>query len=421
MSQDSFLPGGDDAALAGGHNGPVSEANAAAPPRRRWLRLTPGRLVVALLAFEGFLLLSEHFRWFGFHYHKGWTVLIAVAAVGAAMLLMLLWFLAALIFRWRFQYTIRSLLLLTAVVAIPCSWLAVEKEQARTQQVIVEEISEIGWTGVHYDYEFDPSGNYIPDATPPAPEWLCDLLGGDMFGEVVMICFFDNPPPSWDPETRTTTYPPCHAKVNDALLEKLKELTHLQRLYLNSFDVGDAGVEHLKGLTQLRELDLNGTKVTDAGLEHLKGLTQLRELDLSDSVTDAGLEHLKGLTQLEVLHLGGTKVTDAGLEHLKGLTQLQVLNLDETEVGDAGLEHLKGLTQLRQLRLYNTKIGDAGLAPPQRTDPTRRASPRRHQGYRCRTGTPQRTDPTPTFATRRHHGERRRQEKTSTGVAEFNH
>ena len=54
---------------------------------------------LALLALEGFLLLSAWFRWFPFNQHKGWTVLIAWRASGAALLLMFLWFLAALVFR----------------------------------------------------------------------------------------------------------------------------------------------------------------------------------------------------------------------------------------------------------------------------------------------------------------------------------
>ena len=33
--------------------------------------------MLGLLAVEGFLLLSEWFRWFPFNEHKGWTVLIA--------------------------------------------------------------------------------------------------------------------------------------------------------------------------------------------------------------------------------------------------------------------------------------------------------------------------------------------------------
>ena len=34
-----------------------------------------------------------------------------------------------LIFRWRFQFSIRSLLVLTVAVAVPCSWLAVEVKE----------------------------------------------------------------------------------------------------------------------------------------------------------------------------------------------------------------------------------------------------------------------------------------------------
>ena len=49
--------------------------------RRRWFRITPDHCIVALLALEGFLLLSAWFRWFAFNQHKGWTVLICLATV----------------------------------------------------------------------------------------------------------------------------------------------------------------------------------------------------------------------------------------------------------------------------------------------------------------------------------------------------
>ena len=103
---------------------------AAVRHKPRWYRLTPDRLVVGLLAVEGFLLLCEWFRWFPFNQHKGWTVLVAVAAVGLSLFLMFLWFLAALIFRWPFQYGLRSLLLLVVAVAVPCSWIATERRRA---------------------------------------------------------------------------------------------------------------------------------------------------------------------------------------------------------------------------------------------------------------------------------------------------
>ena len=121
-------------------------AAASEKARRRWYRLTPGRCVVALLALEGFLLLSAWFRWFSFNQHKGWTVLICLATVGAALVLMFLWFLAALIFRLRFQFSLLALLLLVVVVAVPCSWLATEMKAAREQKAAVEASAAASFT-----------------------------------------------------------------------------------------------------------------------------------------------------------------------------------------------------------------------------------------------------------------------------------
>jgi hypothetical protein len=98
-------------------------------PIHRHLRPSPAWLIVGLLVVEGLLLLSERYRWFWFNEKKGWAVLVCVAVLGVAMLVMLGWFVVSLIFRWRFQFGIRSLLVLVVVVAIPCSWLVVERER----------------------------------------------------------------------------------------------------------------------------------------------------------------------------------------------------------------------------------------------------------------------------------------------------
>jgi hypothetical protein len=92
-----------------------------AAPKPRWFRLTPDRLVIGLLVVEGLLWLSERFEWFP----KGYAVLLVVAVVAVTILLMSLWFVIALVVRSHFQFSIRSLLVLTVAVAIPCSWLAV--------------------------------------------------------------------------------------------------------------------------------------------------------------------------------------------------------------------------------------------------------------------------------------------------------
>jgi hypothetical protein len=260
-------------------------------PNPRWYRLTPDRLVLLLLVAEALLWLSERLGWPS--WHKGYAVLTAVAGVGAAMLLMCLWFASSLLFRWRFQFSIRSLLVLVLVVAIPCSWMSVEMKGARKQREAVEAIRKSGGYVV-YDYHVQKPGN-----SPPGPAWLRGLLGTDFFATALGVGSLFSP-------------------------------------------ATDAGLKHLKGLTQLRWLFLQETQATDADLEHVMGLTQLEALRLCGTqVTDAGLKHLEGLMQLQELDLQGTQVTDAGLEHLKGLTRLQDLDIQHTRVTDEGVKKLQ--------------------------------------------------------------------------------
>src|SRR5208283_3638157 len=120
-------------------------------PTRRWYHLTPDRFVIGLLAVECLLWLSERYRWFWFNGHKGWTVLIGVAAVGVVMLVMLVWFVVALVFRWRFQFSIRSLLVLVVAVALPCGWLSVKMRHAEREREAAAAIEKLGasilWSG----------------------------------------------------------------------------------------------------------------------------------------------------------------------------------------------------------------------------------------------------------------------------------
>ena len=187
-------------------------------PRRRWFCLTPDRCVVLMLAVEGLLWLSEHFRWFPFNEYKGYSVLICMATVGAALLLMFLWFAAALVFRWRFQFSILSLLVLVIVVAIPFSWPATEMKAATKQRAAVDRIEKAGGT-VSYDYQFDPAGDKIPSATPPGAPWLHKLLGDDLFVDVTQVSLLG-------------------PGIGDAELEHIKGLPQLQLILIEGTDAG---------------------------------------------------------------------------------------------------------------------------------------------------------------------------------------
>ncbi len=282
---------------------------------RRSFCPTPAWLVLALLVVEGLLWLSERFGWFWFNEKKGWTVLVGVAVVGAATLVMLGWFIASVVFRWRFQFSIRSLLVLTVAVAMPCSWLAVKLQQANRQKRAVEWVAEVDGL-VTYDYQ-------TANSTAPGPKWLRQELGEDFFSEVVALQL-----------DRMYSRQPLPYKIPWELL--------------SNADITDVGLTRLEYLPQLQELKLDCTQIGDAGLEHMAGLTQLRVLVLNDA---AGVFH------------AGTQITNVGLFHLQRLTHLQrlcflsygITNVKLLRVTAAGWKKL-------QEALPNCRIEEVGFA-----------------------------------------------------------
>lgn len=351
-----------------------------APAKPRWYHLTPDRLVIGVLIMECLLWLSQQFGGNEFTELNCWIVLTAVTVIVAKLLLLPLWFIGSLLFRWRFQFGIRSLLVLVVVVAIPFSWVAVKLQQAKRQREGIAIINDLGgyvrqqarqpdwWLALHRLFpdvvfeaasyvEFKPKSSTVSDA---------DLDGIVKLLPHIDILFLASTNVT---DAGLDTLNGLHnlqwlslndTKVTDVGLEHLNRLTQLKVLYLNGTHVTDVGLEHLKG-HHLWGLHLNGTQITDVGLGYLKG-HRLTSLELNDTrITDAGLEYLKGQDKLQLLHLNHTTISDSGLEHLKELTALCRLELCKTQITDAGLKHLKGLKRLGWLWLNDTKVGNAGL------------------------------------------------------------
>jgi hypothetical protein len=373
------------------------------PVRRkfRWYRITPERFFVGLLIAEGLLSLSEWMHWFALDERKGNALLVAVSVFGVALLILLFWLIAALVFRWQFQYSVRSLLLMTVIVALLCSWFAAEMGHAKRQRQIVENLRKIGCV-VNYDGETQ-SPNGIHTKNSLAPKWLQDWLGVDFFGQVSrvvdekgnltdekMACLKDLP------HLKYLGF--SNSQITDAALESLEDLTELQTLDFrpqwadypdgHSFvvKITDAGLAHLSRLTQVTSLGLLGCQINGSGLKNIQGMTHLKTLNLQlcpitddnlvylkdlkeieglyfleAPITDAGLKHLKALPKLRELHLHMTRITDAGLTQLCELKQLQILWLGDTKITDAGLINLPMLPLLKELRLDGTRVTDAGL------------------------------------------------------------
>jgi uncharacterized protein (TIGR03067 family) len=266
------------------------------------------------------------------------------------MLLMLIWLVAAMLFRRRFQFGIRSLLLLVVVVVIPCSWLAVETWQAKRQRAAVEAIGKVGGS-VYYQYQAVGPDQFDPNVLPPGPAWLQNLLGNDHFGDVLVA------------DVRG-------GEVTDELVSRLESFPRLEWLILRGTGVSDAGLERIEALRSLRNLNLDGCPITDGGLKHVAALGKLRSLGLRHTgITDAGLAELESLTQLEELDLAATSVTDRGMDHVRGLTNLRRLRLRYCGITDAGLAQLSDLKNLELLDLRYTQVTANGIEEVERRLP----------------------------------------------------
>ena len=241
----------------------IASPPAAAERKPRWYRLTPERYFWAVLLLEVFLWLSERFRWFSFNETKNLTIFIALAVLFVSLLGFAVRFLSAWVFRHRFQFGIRTLLLLTITVAIPFSWLAVRIERAQIEYESVWCLGE------------KPDCNMEIRTWLSLPNWMSNLLGEYFFTHVNFIC-------------------DQSSDFSDEDFMRCCELADLESCTVNGSAVTDAGLENIGNLTRLKYLDLRDTPITDAGLKHLEKLHQLEKLDLTNTnTTEAALQELQ--------------------------------------------------------------------------------------------------------------------------------
>jgi hypothetical protein len=161
--------------------------------------------------------------------------------------------------RW-YQYRLRTLFLITFLVAVAYSWLAVKIEQAQKQKKAADALRKNGTNVlVAYDYETDSSGARNYGATPPGPAWLRNWLGDDFFGTVTGVSIL-----------------PLGKSASKPDLKPLEDLTHLKELPLCTGAITADDLVHLEGLFQLNYLNLEENQITGDGLKHLKRLDMNR-------------------------------------------------------------------------------------------------------------------------------------------------
>ena len=142
--------------------------------------------------------------------------------------------------RW-FQFSLRKFLVLMILSSLGLGWLGTAIQRGRERRKAVLAIVELGGV-VNYRE---------PSSFLQRNDWLRKSLGDELLLDVEAVGLE-------------------FAKISDADLVHLKELTQLECLDLNNTQVSDAGLIHLKGLTKLEWLFLSNTQTSVKGVAKLQ-------------------------------------------------------------------------------------------------------------------------------------------------------
>jgi hypothetical protein len=97
-----------------------------------------------------------------------------------------------------------------------------------------------------------------------------------------------------------------HSNINDTMMQTIKQLTHLTKLYLNDTQITDGGLANLTALTQLQYLNIVNTSVTTAGLPPLSKLPHLKQLYIYKTlIKPADFPQLSALFPKTLIDTGG--------------------------------------------------------------------------------------------------------------------
>jgi hypothetical protein len=153
------------------------------------------------------------------------------------------------------------------------------------------------------------------------------------------------------------------SQLSDAGLERLAELRKLVNLKLGGPDasaaqepITDEGLGHVSKLIHLKHLKLGPTQATEAGLSQLKTLQEMQDFEIGLSPeTPLRLAWLNQWPKLESLALKGGTLKDEACEQLAKCRLMTTLQLEDSIVSDQGLRKLAAVP-LSTLYLSNTPI-----------------------------------------------------------------
>ncbi len=248
----------------------------------------------------------------------------------------------------RFRFSVRTMLIVVAVLAIPLGWAAMRLKTGRDKGRAIANLRAMGVSIVMDGYQ---------DASPMIPPWVRELFGWQSVGIALGV-------------------------DSDDALSKLDGMHNLKTLGFLG-DVSNSGLKHLKSMNAIENLTISSPRVTDEGLRHIASKTALKKLNLEGTeITGAGLLHLTRLRRLEKLTIDGTRMSHAdvirlfveqgrgALDALVATGQLVQrpdedepfdLRLEGEQVTDELIEFLVQMPMLKGIALQSTSVTETGL------------------------------------------------------------
>jgi hypothetical protein len=147
--------------------------------------------------------------------------------------------------------------------------------------------------------------------------------------------------------------------ANAQTMGVLRQLPNLERIAIESADIGDKGLANLAGLPQLTDLSLSYTNISNAALAQMKSFPRLQSLRITDPLSDEGLFNLQGSTALQSLEITSDKIDGTGFAAFKQLPLLNHFELwgqGNMHILDRSLDSLAELKNIRDLKIHNEHL-----------------------------------------------------------------
>ncbi|REK29518.1 MAG: hypothetical protein DWQ42_03485 [Planctomycetota bacterium] len=247
-----------------------------------------------------------------------------------------------------FRFRLRTLFVVSIVLAIPIAWIGAVVREARLRERILHEIERRGGTVtlVPPSEPLSLAGQVrrqLCGEKAAATVWKIDLFGKHIQDQDLAVL---------EDLGHVNGLSLQGTRVTDAGIHKLGVLSTLRYISLESTEISNAGIDVLvERLPELEYVDLSGTRVSDAVVPIVARLQKLRSLDLSDTnLQQPDFEALHGLPGLTGLRLSAPK----GAMHLERLPSLEIL--DVRLVHSSQSVRLVQIPKIRKLSIASSEI-----------------------------------------------------------------